>query len=249
MQEESVVPAATNHPFATPAGSSLLPSTQKGQKGAGHGARSWSVARGQEAAAWVEETVGFYVTATGKDETQIRQRLAEMKPEKVRRSREHWRLRAEEKQCFQEKEEESWELFRRLPGHKQTTKEKFSLRKSSSIERRALWMVPAARREKYLLEWTSELRKRSSGGGTEAGGKGDEEVGARRLLCQMGASNTVPTATLRSSQLICVDVMTLAKKVSSVETVVYLRLDGELNVDVTDFQANLVFYLCIHLVG
>ena len=65
----------------------------------------------------------------------------------------------------------------------------------------------------------------------------------------MGASNTVPTATLRSSQLICVDVMTLAKKVSSVETVVYLRLDGELNVDVTDFQANLVFYLCIHLVG
>ena len=69
---------------------SLLPSIQKGQEGEGRGARSWSVARDQEAAAWVEETVGFYVTATGKDETLIRQRLAEMTPEEVRRSREHW---------------------------------------------------------------------------------------------------------------------------------------------------------------
>ena len=110
---------------ATPTVGSLPPSTQIGQKGAGRGARS-SVARGQEVAAWVEETVGFYVKATGKDENQIRQRLAEMKPEEVRRSREHWRLRAKEKQCFQEQEEEAWELFRRQPGHKQTTKEKFA---------------------------------------------------------------------------------------------------------------------------
>ena len=43
--------------------------------------------------------------------------------------------------------------------------------------------------------------------------------------------------------------MTLDTQVSSVETIVYLRLDGELNMDVTDFQTNLVFYLCIHLVG
>ena len=137
MQEESVAPAATSHPFATPAVGSLFPSTQKGQKGPGRGARSWSVAQGQEAAAWVEETVGFCVTATGKDETQIRQRLAEMKPEEVRRSREHWRLRAEEKQCFQEKEEEAWDLFRRQPGHKQTTKEKFA----QEFKRRVTSMV------------------------------------------------------------------------------------------------------------
>ena len=69
MQEESVAPAATSHPFATPAVGSLFPSTKKGQKGAGRGARSWSVAQGQEAAAWVEERVGFCVTATGKDES------------------------------------------------------------------------------------------------------------------------------------------------------------------------------------
>ena len=169
MQEESVAPAATNHPFATPAGSSLLPSTQKGQKGAGHGARSWSVARGQEAAAWVEETVGFYVTATGKDETQIRQRLAEMKPEKVRRSREHWRLRAEEKQCFQEKEEESWELFRRLPGHKQTTKEKFA----QEFKHRATSIVDGpvgSKARKVPAGMDERAAKGSSGGGTEAGG-------------------------------------------------------------------------------
>ena len=85
--------------------------------------------------------------------------------------------------------------------------------------------------------------KGSPGRGTEAGGWVDEEVGARRLLCQMGASNP------GSRQLICVDVMTLATQVSSVETMAYLRLDGGKIVDVTDFQANLVFYLCIHLVG
>ena len=39
-----------------------------------------------------------------------------------------------------------------------------------------------------------------------------------------------------------------ARPVSSVETMAYLRLDGELNVDVTDFQANLVLHPCIHSV-
>ena len=158
MQGESVAPAATSHPFATPAVGSLLPSTQIGQKGAGRGARSWSVARGQEAAAWVEETVGFYVKATGKDETQIRQRLAERKPEEVRRSREHWRLRAEEKQCFQE--EEAWEVFRRQPGHKQTTKEKFA----QEFKRRVTSMVDgpvgSKAREKYGAQ--SEERRREA---------------------------------------------------------------------------------------
>ena len=55
----------------------------------------------------------------------------------------------------------------------------------------------------------------------------------------MGAANPVPTVTLGSRQLIC-DV--------EMETMAYLRLDGELNVDVTDFQTNLVLYPCIHFV-
>ena len=109
MQEESAVPAASSHPFASPAVGSLLPLTQSfdaagkdfsNLKGAGRGARSRSVARGQDATARVEEIVGFYVKATGKDETQIRQRVADMKPDEVRRSREHWRLHAGEKQRF-----------------------------------------------------------------------------------------------------------------------------------------------------
>ena len=148
---------------ATPTVGSLLPSTQIGQRRAGRGAQSWSVARGQEVAAWVEETVGFYVKATGKDENQIRQRLAEMKPEEIRRSREHWRLRAKEKQCFQEQEEEAWELFRRQPGHKQTTKEKFAQEFKRRVTNMVDGPVGSKAREKYLLEWTSELRKSAKG--------------------------------------------------------------------------------------
>ena len=41
----------------------------------------------QDAAASVEERVGFYVKAAGKDEAQMRQQLAEMKLDEVRRSR------------------------------------------------------------------------------------------------------------------------------------------------------------------
>ena len=64
----------------------------------------------------------------------------------------------------------------------------------------------------------------------------------------MGAANPVPTVTLGSRQLICDVEMTLVTTVSSVETMGYLRIDGELSVDVTDFQSNLVLYPCIHFV-
>ena len=168
MQEERAAPAATSHPFATPAVDRLLPLTQSfsaagkdfsNLKGAGRGARSRSVSRGQEAAARVEKTVGFNVKATGKDETKIRQQLAGMMPDEVRQSREHWRSRFEEKQRFQGKKVVALEHFRRHPGHKQTTKEKFA----QEFKRRATNMmdgpVGSKVQEKYLLEWTSELRK------------------------------------------------------------------------------------------
>ena len=73
-----------------------------------------------------EETLSLFVEATGKDEASMRQQLVSKRPEELRRSREYWRLRAEEKQRFQEMQEEALELFRRQPGHKQTTKEKFA---------------------------------------------------------------------------------------------------------------------------
>ena len=52
-----------------------------------------------------------------------------------------------------------------------------------------------------------------------------------------------------AGQLICDVEITLVTPVSSVETLAYLLLDGELNVDVTDFQRNLVLYPCIHFCG
>ena len=89
-------------------------------------ARSRSATRNVESKSMVDEALGFCVKATGKDGTQKRQELVNMRPGELRRSLEHWQLRAEEKQRLLEKKEEAWELFRRQPGHKQTTKEKFA---------------------------------------------------------------------------------------------------------------------------
>ena len=94
MQEESAASAATSHPYGTPAAGSLLPETSLGPadkgfsslKGTARIARPLSVLRVQDAAALVEETAGFNVEATDKDEAQVRQQLAEMKLDEVRRS-------------------------------------------------------------------------------------------------------------------------------------------------------------------
>ena len=109
--------------------------------------------------AWSMKLLGFYVKATGKGGTQKRQELVNLRPGERRRSLEHWQLRAEEKQRLLEKKEEAWELFRRQPGHKQTTKEKFA----HEFKRRVTNMMdgPASSKvqEKYLLEWMNELEK------------------------------------------------------------------------------------------
>ena len=68
-------------------------------------------------------------------------------------------VRAEEKQCLQGNEEEAWELFRRQPGHKQTTKEKFAQEFKRRVTSMIDGLVGSKAREKYLLEWTNELRK------------------------------------------------------------------------------------------
>ena len=105
MQEASAVPVAERNPFATSAASSLFLEAQSFRqagkgfsslKGKGRGARSRSVLEVQDAAALVEETVAFYVKATGKDEGRIRQKLAETKSGELWRCREHWRTCAEE---------------------------------------------------------------------------------------------------------------------------------------------------------
>ena len=77
----------------------------------------------------------------------------------MRRSLGHWRLRAEEKQRLLEKKEEAWELFKRQPGNKQTTKENFAQEFKRKVTNMMDGPVGSKVQEKYLLEWTNELRK------------------------------------------------------------------------------------------
>ena len=121
-------------------------------------ARSRSATRNVESKSMVDEALGFYVKATGKDGTQKRQELVNMRPGELRRSLEHWQLRAEEKQRLLEKKEEAWELLRRQPGHQQTTKEKFAQEFKRKVTDMMDGPVGNKVQEKYLLEWTNELR-------------------------------------------------------------------------------------------
>ena len=127
----------------------------------------------------VDEALDFYVKATGREGTQKRQELVNMRPGELRRNLEHWRLRAEEKQRLQEKKEEAWELFGRQPGHKQTTEEKFA----QEFKRRVTNMMDGPRRQqgarKVLAGMDERAAKGSSGRGTEAGRQGDEKDGRR----------------------------------------------------------------------
>ena len=122
-------------------------------------ARSRSATRNVETKSMVEEVLDFYVKATGRDGTQKRQELVNMRPVELRRSLEHWRLRAEEKQRFQGMQEEAWELFRRQPGNKQTTKEKFAQEFKRKVTNMMDGPFGSKAREKYLLKWINELRQ------------------------------------------------------------------------------------------
>ena len=92
-------------------------------------------------------------------EAQKHQEFVDMRPGELRRSLEHWRLRAQEKQRLLEKKEEAWELFRRQPGNKQTTKEKFAREFKRKVTNMMDGHVGSKVQEKYLLEWTNELQK------------------------------------------------------------------------------------------
>ena len=122
-------------------------------------ARSRSATRNVETKRMVDEVLDFYVKNTCKDGAQKRQGFVDMTPGELRRSLEHWRLRAEEKQRLLEKKEEAWELFRRQPGNKQTTKENFAQEFQRKVTNMMDGPVGSKVQGKYLLEWTNELRK------------------------------------------------------------------------------------------
>ena len=89
--------------------------------------------RAQEASALADETLKFFVKATDKDETANRSRFTGMKLENLRRERDRWKKRAEEKQRLQGKKEEAWELFQRQPRFGAARRERSS---SGSTSRR-----------------------------------------------------------------------------------------------------------------
>ena len=122
-------------------------------------ARSRSATRNVETKSMVDEVLDFYVKASGKNGAHKRQEFVSMRPGELRRSLEHWRLRAEEKQRFQGMQEEAWELFRRQPGNKQTTKEKFAQEFKRKVTNMMDGPVGSKVQENYLLKWINELRK------------------------------------------------------------------------------------------
>ena len=71
----------------------------------------------------IDETLNFFVKATGKDEASMRQQLTSQKRGELRRSRDHWKARAEDEERFQKMKEEAWRLFERQPGFKRKTRE------------------------------------------------------------------------------------------------------------------------------
>ena len=96
------------------------------------GARPKSTTRAQDNAAMLEETLSLFVKATGKDEASMRQQLESKRPEELRRNREFWRSRVEEKQRFQMKKKESVRVLQKAA--KLLTKETRGFRREIQAE-------------------------------------------------------------------------------------------------------------------
>ena len=104
------------------------------------GTRPKSTTRVLDTAAMLEETLSLFVEATGNS---MRQQFMNKRPEELQRDRELWKTRVEEKQRFHIKKQEHFE---------DKFKQKVMTRYSSGS--------PEGR-ERYLDEWTVELRKKA----------------------------------------------------------------------------------------
>ena len=122
--------------------------------------RPRSSTRAQDDAAVLEETLRLFVEATGKDDASMRQQLVSKRPEELRRSREFWKTRVEEKQRFQMKKKEAWEFFRRLPNFNPKKQENFEEKFKQKVMTGYSSGSPEGR-ERYLDEWTAELQKKA----------------------------------------------------------------------------------------
>ena len=73
----------------------------------------------------VDETLDFHVKAPGRDGTQKRQELVNTRPVDLRPCLGHWRARANEVKLFQDKKEQAWVHYRRMPNVKRKKKDDF----------------------------------------------------------------------------------------------------------------------------
>ena len=115
-------------------------------------ARSQSATRNVETRSMVDEALDFYVKATGRDGTQKREELVNMRPGELRRSLERWQARAKEVQRLQDKKEQAWDLYSRVPS--------FGRKKKEDFERDFAHKVVYNGKvdEKRLQEWTDEMQ-------------------------------------------------------------------------------------------
>ena len=75
-------------------------------------ARSRSATRNVETRNKADEALDFCVNATGRDRTQKRRELVNMRPGELRRSPERREARAKEVQRLQDKKEQAWDIYR-----------------------------------------------------------------------------------------------------------------------------------------
>ena len=138
--------------------SNLLSASQdlSSYSGKFRGRQKRSDMRAQEAASLIDETLNF-VKTTGKDEASMRQQLTGQKREELRRSRDHWKARADDEERFQKMKEEAWRLFERQPGFKRKTRNEFEEEFSRKV--RNVTGNSRGEQEKAVQKWSSEMQR------------------------------------------------------------------------------------------
>ena len=142
-------------------------------------ARSRSATRNVETRSMVDESLDFYVKATGRDGTQKRQELVNIRPGELKRSLERWQARAKEVERLQDKKEQAWDLYSRVPNFGRKTKEDFE----KDLEHKVVYNGKVD--EKRLQEWTDEMQSKVQ--------KAERELEAREKVDGIGGFQ-FPTA-------------------------------------------------------
>ena len=79
------------------------------------------------------------------------------KREELRRSRDRWKARVEDEECYQKIKEEAWRLFERQPGFKRKTREEFEEEFGRKV--RNVMGNSRGEQEKALQKWSSEMQR------------------------------------------------------------------------------------------